>query len=543
MSWRLTLIFFMLPPVASSIEILVKVEGETMESPTASMQHYSNPLNVQIADPFVFRHEGIYYLYGTYEPDANLGVPVMTSKDLANWTWRGFALEKTQASWGQVHYWGPEVVRVKDHFYMYYNASPNKTPEPPFNMHLCIAESNSPLGPFKELKAPFYQPEGEDEAIDQNVFIDTDGQAYIYFTQVTQGRNDIRAVKLKDTMTEFDGEPVLCIRSTEPWERRPWENHLVAEGAFVVKRKGLYYLTYTANHFMDPHYAFGYATSEHPLGPWHKFSGNPFLARTEFVAGPGNGMLVPSPDGSEMFMVYHTHQSPRELGWRQLAIDRARFVEQETGPNILIVDGPTHLPQPLPAGAPHPPRGGSDDFLGEKLDRDRWFVINEVPEDWWLEDGHLALRTHDGDMWKQRGDFKNLILQYTPEGDFRIETRVVFAAQKEFEQAFLCVWQDHDNYVRLSVLFDEGPRLQAACEREGRFEQMEIENTLGNEVYLRIQKQEDRYTLCASGDGRAWQTVGDGYDAPLLHRRVGIGAIAPGSGRHPVAVFDYFSIE
>jgi len=317
-----------------------------------SLITYNNPLSIPIADPFVLFDNGTYYLYGTDERDSSLGVPVLVSKDLVHWERKGRAFEKSDKTWSKVNFWGPEVIKVNNEFYMYYNASPNKIPNVwPFNVSLCIAKSDSPLGPFNELVAPFYEPSGEDDAIDQNIFIDDDGQGYIYFTFVTKGRNEIRVVKLKDSLIKFDGEPILCIQPVEPWENHPWNGHRVAEGAFMIKHKDYYYLTYTANHFLDPNYCIGYATSKNPMGPWEKYKGNPILKKTDHIYGPGNGMMVPSPDGTEMLMVYHTHYNTTQVGPRQVAVDRARFVESDSGPDILVIDGPKHTAQPLPSGA------------------------------------------------------------------------------------------------------------------------------------------------------------------------------------------------
>lgn len=313
---------------------------------------YRNPLDVTMADPFVLLHKGVYYLYGTYDASVNSGLVVFTSSDLVNWKNQGLAFEKTSDTWSQSHFWGPEVVYTKGEFYMYFNASPNSNPrDRPFNMRLCIAKSKSPLGPFTEIKAPFYSPRPPDEAIDQHVFIDDDGRAYLYFTRVTVGRNEIRVVRLKDNMVEFDGEPILCVRPKEPWESHQRGNHVVAEGAYVLKRGGYYYLTYTANHFLDPNYCIGYAVSSSPLGPWKKYEGNPVLKKTDRISGPGNGMVVPSPDGSERFIVYHVHNSLDRVLPRKLAIDRIRFESREDGPDVIVIDGPTHTPQPMPSGS------------------------------------------------------------------------------------------------------------------------------------------------------------------------------------------------
>lgn len=317
----------------------------------SNIKTYQNPLRYPVADPFVLYYEGTYYLYGTDERGSENGFPVYTSTNLVDWQDRGFAFKKSENTWSKVNFWGPEVVRVGDEFYMYYNASPNKIPNVwPFNMHLCIAKSDSPLGPFDELKAPFYNPPGKDEAIDQNLFIDDDGQAYLYFTFVTRGRNEIQAVQLKDNLIEFDGEPVVCVRPEQAWENRAWKGHRVAEGAFMLKHNGYYYLTYTANHFLDPNYCIGYATSKNPLGPWEKYDSNPILKRNDFINGPGHGMFIKSPDGSEIFIVYHTHYNTEQVGPRQLAIDRVRFEKNDNGPDMLVVDGPTYTPQRLPSG-------------------------------------------------------------------------------------------------------------------------------------------------------------------------------------------------
>jgi beta-xylosidase len=313
---------------------------------------YQNPLPVPVADPFVLYEGGVYYLYGTDERGSSKGFPVYTSTNLADWTDRGFAFRASDKTWSKVNFWSPEVVRVGGAYYMYFSASPNTVPNVwPFNMYLCIAKSSSPLGPFEEIKSPFYRPSGKDEAIDSNVFLDDDGKAYLYFVYVTHGCNEIRGVKLKDNLVEMDGEPTLCVQPVEDWENHPWEGHRVAEGAFMLKHNGYYYLTYTANHFLDPDYCIGYATSKSPLGPWEKYKGNPVLKRSDFIYGPGNGMMVPSPDGAEYFMVYHIHYNTTQAGPRQLAIDRIRFESRPDGPDILFVDGPTHTPQPLPSGA------------------------------------------------------------------------------------------------------------------------------------------------------------------------------------------------
>ncbi|HEY89335.1 MAG TPA: hypothetical protein G4N98_06340 [Thermoflexia bacterium] len=66
---------------------------------------YSNPLDVWAAAPFVLLHDSVYYLYRTYNPAPNLGIPVFTSKDLVNWEKHTcLAFTKTRGTWSQHHF-------------------------------------------------------------------------------------------------------------------------------------------------------------------------------------------------------------------------------------------------------------------------------------------------------------------------------------------------------------------------------------------------------------------------------------------------------
>src|SRR5690606_35735643 len=74
------------------------------------------------------------------------------------------------------------------------------------------------------------------------------------------------------------------------------------------KHKGTYYMMYSANHFAGENYAVGYATADHPLGPYKKAANNPVLEKNTpkggEVTGTGHNSVVFLPDG-RMLCVYH----------------------------------------------------------------------------------------------------------------------------------------------------------------------------------------------------------------------------------------------
>jgi len=321
---------------------------------TVATKTYCNPLGIQVADPNVFYHEGTYYLYGTDEKrKAGDGNCVYTSTDMVNWTEHDLAFKKTGSTWCQSNFWGAEVIKKDAKFLMYYCCSPNKTSKLPLNMHLAAAIGDSPLGPFAEIRAPLYSaPKEKEEVIDQNIFVDDDGQAYLFYVLVVLGsHNEIRVLKLKDNYLDIDGEPVACIYPDLEWESNQWEGHKVAEAPFAFKHNGHYYLLYTCNHFLDDRYAIGYATAEHPRDPWKKFEGNPILQMNDKVRGPGNASLIKSPDGKQTYIIYHTHNKSGKVAPRLISIDKVNFIPQPNGnPDTICINGPTTTPQPYPSG-------------------------------------------------------------------------------------------------------------------------------------------------------------------------------------------------
>jgi hypothetical protein len=88
------------------------------------------------------------------------------------------------------------------------------------------------------------------------VFIDKDGQAYLYWAQ-----GSIYAAKLKDNMTELASPPQVLTELPEKG---------LKEGPYLFERKGIYYLTYP--HVANKIERLEYAMGDNPLGPF-KFAG------------------------------------------------------------------------------------------------------------------------------------------------------------------------------------------------------------------------------------------------------------------------------
>lgn len=489
---------------------------------------YQNPLDVIMADPFVLRVDKTYYLYGTTV--ASYGLQVFSSPNLIDWRNHGFALRRTANSWARNRFWAPECFEHHGKYYLHYTAAGEAK-----SLRICLAVGDSPVGPFKDVKAPWLDP-GQ-AVIDSHVFKDTDGQLYLYYVvDCSENKfSEIRVCRLSDDLTPSK-ESYFCARPSQDWEGTVWN-----EGPFVVKHKGAYYLTYSANAYSDPAYGLGVATAASPVGPWTKSPNNPVFQRTEEAAGPGHNSIIASPDGKELFLVYHTLQNPGFNAARQIAVDRMRFVPSpdRSSPDRLVIDGPTTTEQPFPSGAAPERRGVSDEFSSDAIDRTVWTVFGEEVRNYALKSGRLTIQTADGDVAEKRDDQENLFLQYAPRGDFDVTTHVTMNPTVNYQNAFLCVWQDHDNFIKLATVYSDRPRIEVAIETKAKYDSHLFDNMLGTDLYLRVTRRGEAYGFSVSKDNAHWTTLMSDVKPGLTDLRVGVGAASPGTRASTAASFDY----
>jgi len=522
---------------------------------------YSNPIDVLVADPFVFHENDTYYLYGT---SASEGFKVYISKDIVNWRYKGFAFKTSKATWPDSAFWAPEVYKKDSDYFMFYCARGLNKEASGYTMRLCVAKSSSPLGPFKDIKSPAFCV--TNAVIDPHVFVDDNGEAYLFYTLdcSENTKSEIWVGKLKSNWIEFEGKPVKCFGPSQIWEGDTWN-----EAPFVMKKGKYYYAMYSANYFASPDYSVGYAIATNIFGPWKKYEENPILKLTNKVWGPGHHCVTKSPDGKELFIVYHSQQRPGS-GARQVAIDRLVFEENKNDEaDILKILGPTVASQKFPSGAKPFPRGKSDEFNNSKLDCSHWLIFGEDSRTHKIKNGKLIITTLDGDVYRERSDIKNLFFQYAPVGNFEIETKVFFKPEQNYEQVSLFVWQDHNNYLRLSYVFDKEPKIEAACEINGEFKSKSVQlknptfskgekrdliplkkvespfpkGGKGDFVFLKIKKIKNHYNFYFSPDNKKWRKIGKGFETEFKNLKVGINATAPVSERNIPAEFDYFSIK
>jgi arabinan endo-1,5-alpha-L-arabinosidase len=309
---------------------------------------YTNPVHHEyFADPFVLRHEGVYYAYGTVAVRGRT-LPGLRSRDLVEWEPLGDVLRPLDLP--VEVYWAPEVAVVDGRFAMYYSAGREEGEE----HQLRVALADGPEGPFAD--AGVVLDPDDPFTIDAHPFRDDDGRWYLFycrdFLEGDRVGTGIVVAELADATT-FAGPWREVVRpyaawnlfaANREWYGRTWEGWYTVEGPFVRKRDGRYYCFFSGGAWREPNYGVSYAVADDPLGPWTVAPGEgPTILRTipDRVLGPGHASVVSSPSGAEDWIVYHAWAPGG--GARLMRIDRLEWTGD--GPRC---DGPSLEPRPVP---------------------------------------------------------------------------------------------------------------------------------------------------------------------------------------------------
>jgi hypothetical protein len=174
---------------------------------------------------------------------------VFSSENLTDWKDHGMIVSQTSVPWANpkaYSMWAPDCISKNGKYYFYFPTAPDSTYGRGFAIGVAVADN--PAGPFTPESKPIKGVRG----IDPNVFIDKDGQAYIYWS----GGN-IYGAKLKDNMLELASEPVIL---------KDLPGKGLKEGPFLFERNGIYYMTFP--HVDNKIERLEYSISNSPLGPF-----------------------------------------------------------------------------------------------------------------------------------------------------------------------------------------------------------------------------------------------------------------------------------
>lgn len=176
---------------------------------------------------------------------------VFSSANLTDWVDHGMIVTQNKVPWvkpDSYSMWAPDCIYRNGKYYFYFPTAAKDTIAHGRGFSIGVAVADKPEGPYTPQPTPIKGVKG----IDPNVFIDKDGQAYLYWSQ-----GNIFGAKLKENMLELDGE-------VKTLGELPGKG--LKEGPYLFERNGIYYLTYP--HVENKIERLEYAIGDNPLGPF-----------------------------------------------------------------------------------------------------------------------------------------------------------------------------------------------------------------------------------------------------------------------------------
>jgi arabinoxylan arabinofuranohydrolase len=268
------------------------------------------------ADPAPMVHEGKLYVYTSHDEDVTVNNfytmndwRLYSTEDMVNWTDHGSPAGLRTFSWGTDSAWAPQGIAKNGQFYLYVPLNNNT------GARIGVGVSDNVAGPFTD-------PLGRDLAqspsadIDPTVFIDDDGQAYMYWGNAT-----LNYVRLNEDMISYSGTPTAVALPG------------FTEGPWFYKRESLYYMVYAAIAGTEK---ISYATSNSPTGPWNT-RGDIMAAGSTFTNHAG---IVDYKGHSYFF--YHNSALPGGNDFkRSVAVEEFTYAADGSIPQLTMsADGP-----------------------------------------------------------------------------------------------------------------------------------------------------------------------------------------------------------
>lgn len=301
--------------------------GSGKEKTTSSAHenlNFNNPIitDKYTADAAAIVHNDKVYLYAGHDQapnDVNAYRMhewlVYSSEDMVHWQEHPVPLKPTDFKWASGSAWASEVIEKSGKFYWYVTVEHGSI----HGKAIGVAVADSPTGPFKDAIGKALITNNMTthtniswDDIDPTVWIDDDGQAYIFW-----GNTVCKYAKLKDNMIELDG-PIMTVDLPN-----------FTEAPFIHKKGDWYYLSY-AYQFPEK---IAYVMSKSINGPWE------FKGILNEVAGNSNTnhQAIIEFKGKDYF-IYHNGSIPTHGGSfrRSVCVDRLYYNEDGTLKRVIM---------------------------------------------------------------------------------------------------------------------------------------------------------------------------------------------------------------
>jgi len=275
--------------------------------------------------------------------------------------------------------WAPEIHEIRGEYYIYFTASEEPASIenwPKRRMYaLHAASAGGPYGELTQLSLD------ENMSIDGTVLQMPNGDLYMVYMRnaspckpqeddPTAHHNKLYIAKMRDPM-HIQSSPTQLTAPEYPWESD------ICEGPFPLVHAGKVFLIYAANAAHLPEYCLGLLTCVDPANPldaksWVK-SPEPIFTAAGNVYGAGHASVVPSPDHTELWLLYHSKcdkSATLPAGWNRWINAKKIEWNDDGTPNLGI---PAQYGEKIPL-----PSGESDVWEEGGTLADSAFALNDM---------------------------------------------------------------------------------------------------------------------------------------------------------------------
>ncbi|CAA9351427.1 MAG: GH43_3 / GH43 / GH43_5 / GH43_4 / GH43_ 30 / GH43_31 / GH43_33 / GH43_6 / GH43_34 / GH4 3_8 / GH43_13 / GH43_32 / GH43_7 [uncultured Nocardioidaceae bacterium] len=586
----------------------------------ADADRYHNPLKPRVpgdgtvdscADPAVIRGQEKgdkwWYMYCTTDPlnDGDTAgdgentfhpIPMMRSRDLVNWTYRGDAIPEPPSYAAEgAGIWAPDVVYSKA-FDRYYLTFVVTNTEPPVGTPGCngdsaigVATSKNPMGPWKVSDTPVVPPRKDPNSTDPCAFFwtyDPDvlgnsigANGILYYGSYYGGVYGTKVSLTRRSMHMTGAPTPIAIPNRY-------------EGTNVIKRAGRYYMFASATNCCNGSLT-GYSVyagrSQSPLGPFRDRDGNTFLESrvggTPVISmngnrwvGTGHNSVFRDFDG-QWWTIYHAAdrfdpyfedepgftKRPALLdpldwknGWPTVRANRWASDKRMPAPAAQPGERTAYEPNWLPNHQPGAKRERfSDEFNDGRLG-DRWSWVRKPAEsEYGEENGAFRFDTQNKDLTEDSNS-ASVLVRNAPERNYVVQTKVHFNVPPDYSehnyvQAGVALYGGDDRFLKLvHVSIWETRQTEFAKEIPSGFDGT---SAYGNTVvgppadwtYLRIVKQnrpgQDEFTAYTRQPGERWVRGGTWRHDLGDNARIGLVSMGGQEGTQEFrARFDYVRV-
>lgn len=241
--------------------------------------------------------DGVWYLSGTVEPfwSYNQGIKVWKSKDMKTWEPLGFVFKYGESPWHKLYLeakkplWAPEIHYLKGTFWLTYSIPGYDGTAKTSGCGLLKSTSGKAEGPYVDV-----HPDSRlGDEIDASLFQDDEGRIYFLWhsgkialmnkdmTGLAEPYHWVRTVTSDPDPHHHSG---LC----EGIFGKDSYDHIGYEGVYLIKRKGVYYMSCSEN--FDGRYSCSVASSRSIYGPYSaRYEAVPYAGHQVFFQDEKGG--------------------------------------------------------------------------------------------------------------------------------------------------------------------------------------------------------------------------------------------------------------